>query len=205
MRLINFSDGIATEDTQKKLQELLYKITPEELDNVEIRMKNLLNNIGNSKGKNYKVEFIPNVLLQIILHNNSPILQYGAHTPFHITINNMGSDNKNINPLKARIAKDIILTHEIGHAMMGDYNQIMDKKYNTRLMEKSTDEVIKSKIFNEFPNFYEMYRLCRNTHHYKTKEGDFKEFFKDIIEILEKEWRDYLEKELTNNPYIKGY
>ena len=195
-RLINFSDGVFTQENQDKLNKLLPTISLKDLENVEDRLHEILHNISKAKGQKYRVTFIPNILLQITLHNLTPKIQYGAHLPFDIIINEMGNEND----LKARVAKDIIFMHEVGHACLGDKNGLLDDKYGTRFMEKSTDEIIKSKMRNVCPNFYNMYRLCRNTHHYDTKEGDFKEFFKDKIEKLEHEWQNYLLKELA--PHI---
>lgn len=193
--LINFSDGVPTQETQDKLNRLLPTISLRDLDNVEDRLYEILFNISKKELKNYKVTFMPNILLQIALHNLTPRIQYGAHLPFDITINTMGESND----LKSRIAKDIIFMHEVGHALLGDYNNKLDKKYGTHFMEKATDEIIKKKMIDVCPNFYDMYRLCRNTHHYNSKEGDFKEFFKDKIQKLEKEWEIYLAKEIKPN------
>lgn len=189
-RLINFSDGVFSEETQNKLTELLPEITHEELDEVQERLLKILTNVGRKNGERYNLSFMPNVMLQITLRNKTPKIQYGAHMPSNIKIIKM----RDVNNLKGRVGELIILAHECGHAMLGDKNYSLADKYGTKMMEKITDEVAKFKLREISPGFYDMYSLCRNTHHYDTKEGDFKEFFKDIINVMEDEWGGYLKK-----------
>lgn len=185
--LINFDDGIFEPTNQKELHRLSKEITIDELNKVEKRLYEILSNISKKRKHNYKVTFMPNILLQIALKNKTPIMQYGAHLPFDIKIIKMSDKDQ----LLGKISELIILAHEIGHAILDHRNYTLDENYGTWLMEKITDEVAKFKLINLSPNFYKMYCLCRDTHHYKTKEGDFKEFFKPIIVSMENDWLTY--------------
>ncbi len=188
--IINFSDGVATPETQEQLHLLCNQISIEEIKKVECHLLNLLTKIGYRDKHRYSIDFVDNIPLQIYLHRgrlNGP-LQYGVHSPYHIRILKMSR----VDEKKGKIGELVILAHEVGHALMGDKNYTVQDNNGTKVMEKMTDEALKINLDNrEFPTFYEIYRLCRDTHHYKTKEGDFKEFFKDIISILEKEWELY--------------
>lgn len=190
---INFSDGVATKEIQQKLQSLLEQLTFKELENVYKYLLKLLEKVGTKNKAPYHVDFVDNIPLQIYLHKGKKEgpLQYGVHYPNHIKIIKMSNVEKH----KGTLGELIILAHEVGHALMGEKNYSIQEINNTRVMEKATDETLKMNLpKNKFPIFYEIYTLVRNTHHYKTKEGDFKEFFKDIIQPLEKEWKVYKEK-----------
>lgn len=183
--LINFADGVATPETQAKLNQLLTQISEEEIETVKEYCYKLLAKAGKEFGKKYRVSYVPIIPLQLMLGNNTDIVQYGVHSGNIIKIVKMG-DSK-----KGRFGEALILAHETGHALLGAKNFLFREKWGTRVMEKATDEVIKMYLMNRFPTFYQMYVLCRDTHHYKTKEGDYKEFFKDIISKMERQWKKF--------------
>lgn len=185
MFLINFADGVPTQETQEQLNALLSQITDEEIEKVRNYCFTLLAKAGKELGKRYQVSFIPVVALNIMLGNNTGVLQYGVHSGNIIKIVKM-DDSK-----KGRFGEVLILAHETGHALLGAKNMLFKERWGTRLMEKATDEIIKMYLMDKFPLFYKMYVLCRNTHHYQTKEGDYKEFFKDIIAKMENKWHHF--------------
>ncbi len=188
--LINFADGVSEPKHQEELSNLLEQITLEELEAVERYCYELLSKIGRKNGRRYEISYVPPVALQLILNNQDGPLQYGVHAGNIIKIIKMSSFDKK----KGKFGEMCILAHETGHAIMGVKNVTMDDKFGTRIMEKATDEAIKMYIMDKFPLFYRMYVLCRDTHHHKTKEGDFKEFFKDIIGIMEQRWAYYKDR-----------
>lgn len=185
--LINFADGIFTPKHQEELNILLNEITYDELNAVEKYLYELLALVGSKIKKRYTINYIKVIPLQLLLNNYNGPLQYGVHSNNNISIIDMSE----IGGKKGKFGEILILAHEVGHALMGYKNYTIQQEYNTRLMEKMTDETIKMRLMDKFPNFYKMYCLCRNTHHYKTKEGDFKEFFKDIVSVLENKWKIY--------------
>lgn len=198
--------GQATLKNQIKLNKYFKEISLEDLDLVQEFLFNFLYKINPM----YKVTFMPNLDLQKEIKkahlnqgrlNDSSLytLDYGQHQ--------QGKDINNILILKmrsapgneklGRLAELIILAHEIGHAKMGNYNldmQIMDGG-SLKLVESATDAAIEQQLYKRFPLFGKIYRLCRSTHHYKTKEGDFKEFFKPLINYFDKEWFSYLRRQ----------
>lgn len=186
--LINFADGVATQETQDKLNILLSKITDEEIEAAREYCYRLLAKAGEEMGRRYKVSFVPVIALQLMLGNNSEVLQYGVHAGHMIKIVKMDGSKK------GRFGEVLILAHETGHALLGAKNMLFRERWGTRLMEKATDEVIKMYLMDRFPLFYQMYVLCRDTHHHQTKEGDYKEFFKNIIAGMEKKWRLFRER-----------
>lgn len=181
--MINFSDGVFTPETQTKLYQLLSQITDDEIEAVREYCYKLLAKAGKELGKRYSVSFVPIIPLQIMLNNKSDTIQYGVHAGNIIKIVKMDGSKK------GRFGEVLILAHETGHALLGMKNLTLREKFGTRVMEKATDEVIKMYLMDKFPLFYQMYYLCRDTHHYRTKEGDYKEFFKDIISKMENKWR----------------
>ena len=185
MFLINFADGVPTQEAQEQLNILLSQITNEEIEEVRNYCYRLLAKAGKEMGKRYQVSFIPVIALNLMLGNNTDVIQYGVHSGNIIKIVKMGASKK------GRFGEVLILAHETGHALLGAKNMLFQAKWGTRVMEKATDEVIKMYLMDKFPLFYKMYVLCRNTHHYRTKEGDYKEFFKDIITKMENKWRHF--------------
>lgn len=185
MDFVNFSDGVSTPETQAKLNMLLAQISDDEIEAVREYCYKLLAKAGKEIGMRYKVSFVPIIALQILLGNNSDTIQYGVHAGNIIKIVKMDGSKK------GRFGEVLILAHETGHAILGAKNGLLRELGGTRVMEKATDEVIKMYLMNKFPLFYQMYVLCRDTHHYRTKEGDYKEFFKDIISGMEKKWHRF--------------
>lgn len=188
MNLINFADGVATAETQFKLNNLLAQISDDEIEAVKQYCYQLLAKAGKNMGKRYNVSFVPVIALQLILNNTTETMQYGFHVGNVIKIIKMDGSKK------GRFGEALILAHETGHALLGSKNHLLRDNWGTRVMEKATDEVIKMYIMDKFPTFYKMYVLCRDTHHYKTKEGDYKEFFKDIISKMEMKWKRFKER-----------
>lgn len=182
-------DGVATKETQKKLKALLAKITEQEIEEVREYCYKLLEKAGRKLGRRYRISFVPVVPLQLMLGNKQEKIQYGVHCGNVIKIVRMDGSKKGL------FGEVLILAHETGHALLGHRNDYLRANWGSRVMEKATDEVIKMYLMDKFPLFYKMYYLCRNTHHWDTKEGDYKVFFADIIEGMEKKWKSFLKKQ----------